>query len=375
MKRERETAAPAGNGVGRLILIVAALVPAAVNLLKAPIAAAGSGAWLCPLLALPVGLILCWGLEGSGPTLDGTGVERNRFPMGTFLLMLYLVWGLVLLFFGTVSYSQRLLLGLNGMGSRPLFLAVSALLVLYLGRSDSVLLRASRLFFPVLILALGAGLLMAFPAIRWENLDPLGPQGLGEKGGRGLFAGAGQILSLTGYAVFAQFLPQKGSLLQGFKRVPSEKGATWRQSRTFWVVVACAALSALLLAMLGTFGVNLTLRMDEPFLYLMGGAGLASGLRRGEAVLATLVAVGDLTLLALLSRGCGELWASLFARHGPVRRWGYVPAAAAMLAPLLLPEGWFPEIWERIVLPTGNLILGIAIPLLAILNGRKAGTE
>jgi len=356
--------------IQRRMLLLTALLPAAVNLLQAPVAAAGDLAWICPLIALPVGYALCKSVEHVRGWQEGSKITA----------VLCLVWGLVLLFFSAASYSHRLLLGLNGSGNRPLFLIVSLLLVLYLNRSDNVLLRTAKLFFPTVMCALGIVVVVALPAIQWDNLWPLDAQWSGMRGVVGLVAGTGQVISLAGYAIFTCLLgtPQAHSQPNGAEdtdKTISEVEPTEKTSGLFWMMAGGGVLAVLLLILLGAFGVHLTLRMDEPFLYLMGGAGLAGGFHRGEAVLMTLIAVGDLTLLALLARICAKTWERLCSPSG---RYTWLPVSAALLGAIFLPDGKVPVVWERVVLPIGNLLFVSAMCFLAMRSGkqsRKANQE
>lgn len=323
----------------RRALTAAALLPAAVGSLKFPVWAAGRLAWLCPLAALPVGLLLCWVWKGRpGRFLEGTpGVG------GWLLAGLYLAWDVILLWGSAAGSADRLLRSVGTGGHRWVILLTALLLTLYLTRRDQILARAGKLFFPVVVVLLLAVFLLNLPSLRWENLTPVVGREI-----RGVPAGAAWALSLSGYGIYAAFLPA---------RREENGGERW----SLW---GCAALSALLLAMVGVFGPALTLRMDEPLLYLLSGAGVPGAFQRGEALLSALAALGDLALIGLLSQSGSRLWRYLFGRAG------WIPTVAGFALALLTPgagtailTGWT-GFW-------GNLILGAAIPLFSVLTGKS----
>ncbi len=322
----------------RRAVTACALLPAAVNLLQTPVAAAGRGAWLCPLLALPVGLLVCWAWEGQG----GDPLGKKLPLWGRLLGLAYLAWGVVLLWGGAAPVVGRLERSV-GSGAHPwAVLGIALALTLYLARRSEVLARTGRVFFPALLgLLLVVGVL-ALPALRWENLFPI-PR----SDWAGVPLGAGWALSLLGYAVYGGLLPVSGE---------REEPGIWRAGG--WL-----ALSALLLLLVGAFAPALALRMDEPFLYLLSGVGVEGAFQREESMLYALAALGDLSLFALLAHGCARLWGSVCGRGG------WAPAVAGFLLAAFAP-GLGAGLLTGPVGLIGGLILGVAIPLVAFLPKR-----
>ncbi len=330
-----------------------ALIAGGLGLL-APIAqTAGRLAFLGPVIALPLGLVLCtlWRrLAGEG--LPAELEKRFGRVLGKVLETAYLLWGLLLLAVSARRYVGRLVEAVRGENARWFLLAAALLLCLWLGRGDgSILTRAARLFFPAALLALGAAVVLALPGLDWRSLWP--PE---KSDAAGLAAGALLALSLSGYGVYALCLPRGTDDLRPKKR---------------WAVWGCGALAAVLLVCVGVFGPALTAQMDEPVLLLLEGGRGAGLLSRGAVALAAVLALADLTLLALLIRGCGALWRGLVpAAQG---RGLWLLAAAAFWAAGVLPEDTA-QWWARGV-PVGNLLFGALIPALAILTRKQDGTE
>lgn len=323
-------------------ITVSALLPAVITTLKFPVQAAGRLAWLCPLALLPVGFLLSRIRRGG----EGPCLEKPPDPAGRLLAVLYLAWGMALLWGSAASSAGRLLRSLGSGGRRWVILLTALLLTLYLTRRAQVLPRAGKLFLPAVAALLLAVLLLSLPSLHWENLLPVTANEI-----KGLPAAGAWALSLSGYGVYAVFLPTQKGEAQGS-----------------WVFWACTALSALLLALTGAFGPALILRMDQPFLYLLSGAGVPGAFQRGEALLMALAALGDLALLGLLSQSCARLWQYLFGGAG------WIPTAAGFALALADPgtgtaivTGWT-GLW-------GNLLLGVGIPFLSVLTGRSRPEE
>lgn len=333
----------------RLEVTATALVPAALGLLAPAVMLAGRLSWLGPLLALPVGLCLCpvWGWLGRTDLSRGLEEAFGRIG-GKLAETFYFLWALALLTDAARGYSGRLLATISeGEGARWLLLLSALGLCLWLGRGKAgAFARTGRLFFLVVAVTLGAILLLALPGVDWQNLWP--PE---EADWRELPGSAALCLSLAGYGVYALCLPCREG--EGMRK-------TWP-----WAALGCGGLAALLLVTVGVFGPALTVELREPFLYLLEGVQVPGAFRRGEAALAAILALGDLMLLALLSRGAVTLWRGLVPVFPDL---GWVPVGGAFLLAGVLPglgqaQG---RLWAS--LPAGNLILGVLLPAVSVLT-------
>lgn len=334
----------------RLELTAAALVPAALGLLGRAVDRGGRVSWLGPLAALPVGLFLCYAWNRLGERDLGGGLEGafGRWG-GRAAEVLYLLWAAVLLAECGARYAQRFQTLFEGEGTRWLFLGTALVLCLWLGRGEgAVLARTGRIFFLAVWVTLGLVLLLALPGVDWRNLWP--PE---RTDWAGLPRSGGLCLSLAGYGVYALCLPHAPER-------NGEKG--WP-----WAVWGCGALGAALLLVTGTFGPALAAEMEEPFFFLLEGVRVPGAFRRGEAALAAVLALGDVTLLALLTRGCETLWGDL----APGPRWGGAAlAAAGFWAAGMLPGR--EVVWAGLekAVPVGNLVLDVLLPAFAVLTRR-----
>lgn len=332
-------------GRERLVLTVTALVPGILGTLTVLAGSAGTLAWLAPVIALPVGLVLCRVWEDLGEKGLPLGLEGafGKGP-GKCLEALYLLWALFLSVERADGYARRLMTTTEGESVRWLYLGVGLALCLWISRGGgAVLARTGKLFFLAVTAVLTLSLLLALPGADWKNLWPPRTGDL-----TGLPAAAVTALSLSGYGVFALCLPQR-------------KGQRERSSA--WAVWSCAVFSALILAVVGAFGPALAARMKEPFLLLLQGVEVPGAFRRGEAALTAALALADWALLALLAWGCKKLWSSLTG----LARGGGVLTAGAFLAAGLLPR--WPELQSGMaeMVVWGNLIFGVGLPALGFL--------
>ncbi len=329
-----------GRETGRGSGVTAALLPVMLSLLAPLSRTAGRLGWLAPVLALPVGLGLCrvW-REFAGRSLPGL-LEGSFGKWGGRLMELaYLLWGLLLLSVSARRYAARLLSAVSGENARWLYLAAALALALWLGREDGrVFLRAGRLFSGAVGAAVLLAVALALPALDWKNLWPPAAADWG-----GLPRAALWTLSLAGYGVYGLCLPVE------------------EERRWPWALLGCGGFAALLLVTLGTFGPALAGRMEEPFLLLLEGAAAPGVFWRGEAALAAVLILADITLLSLLVRGCGAMWRRLIPPWKGRGLW--LPAAAAFWR-----AGAEPAAAEGDLLLWGGLLLGIAVPALAVLT-------
>lgn len=327
--------------IGRGRVTAVALLPVMLGLLAPLCAKAGRLAWLAPVLALPVGAVLCliW-RKAEGRTLAELLEAGLGHWGGKATQLLYIVWGHVLLTESARRYARRLLALSGGENVRWLYLAVGLLLALWLGRDGKVLLRSGRLFFDAVAVALVVTVTLSLPGMDWKELYP--PDGVDWAG---LPGGALCVAALSGYAVFGLCLPGEE-----------------RSGR--WMLTGCGTMVVLLAVTLGVFGPALAVRMEEPFLLLLEGGGTAGAFRRSAAILSAVLILADLALFAFLVRGCGSMWEGLFGVRG---RWGeWLLELWALLGAGLFPVA---EIGEGVYL-WGGVLLGIVLPGIVVFTGR-----
>ena len=342
-----------------VLLFTALLSPAVETLPKTTALLAGRSAWLTALAALPVFLVLCMVLMGLFRHLPpGAGLGEalqaalGHWP-GRLMAVVYLVWLLFLLAVNARLCSERLLAVGYRKASLTAFLLLLLALVLWAGLGKlSSFARAGEIFYFILALCLGTALVFSLVKIKAAYLLPVWGREL-----PGIGLGAVSVLGILSYS----FL---GAVVGG--QVTRRKGD--RRRTLIWACAFCGVLTLLQLTVVGQFGPTLTAGMEGPFFQLVAGIGLQGAFQRLEAVAAALWVFSDLALLGLLTLSCRTLAGCAFAL--PPRRARWVPVLVVLLtlagALLLFPDALSARRAAQIILPTGNLILGLGVPALIL---------
>lgn len=285
------------------LLFAGLLSPAVAALPGETAAAAGSGAWLAPLFALPVILAVCWvvwaifrmlpGDAGLAEALEAAfGAVAGRIATGV-----YLLWCLFILVYQARLYGQRLIVAGYREASFGFFLAALLGLALWLGLGKlAAFARAGEIFCMALLAALLGAVFFSIYNVKITYVLPLWVEDA-----PGIAASAVPVFRVLSYAVFAAFLGG---------RVTRRASDVRRSVR--WTIAFCAVIMLLLLTILGQFGPKLTAVMEAPFFKMVEGIGIRGAFQRLEAVAAALWALSDLTLIGLLLFSCRFMLASLF---------------------------------------------------------------
>lgn len=343
-----------------LVVLFTALLSPAIRALPAlPAAAAGEAGWLSALAALPVALLLAWMLcRLLADAGEGEGLaERVRALWGGFaggtILLLYLLWGLLLLAANTRIYGQRMLSTGYRNTSLWFFMAVLLAAALWMARGKlSAFARAGEVFYLILSLTLGAVLLLALFHVEAENVIPLWFDDALPALGSAL-----PVLGVLGYGVFGAFLA--GNVVRKREN---------RRRALKWTAGFCLLLTALEFVVLGNFGPGLIGRMEQPFFMAVKGIGVQGAFQRVESVVVALWVLSDLVFIGLLTFACCAVCKTLFGlREGkgaalPVTLLGLAGAL------LLFPDAFALDRFADFVLPWGNLLFGFLLPALLLLT-------
>ena len=164
-----------------LALLFAALLAPAIGVLPSQTAAlAGEAGWLSALAALPVLLGLCWVLFALlRPAGEGAGLAQVTETvlgrgLGKGVLLLYLLWGLLLLSANARLFALRFLS--TSYPEAPLGLVLLTLLglTLWLVRKPvRVLARTGEVFYLALAIGLGFSLLLGVLQVEPRHILPL----------------------------------------------------------------------------------------------------------------------------------------------------------------------------------------------------------
>ena len=330
------------------------LAPAAELLPSLTLATAGRGAWLSPAAAIPLvvlsGLLLgrLSGERGLAQSIAGCFGRVG----GGLILLIYMVWGELLLALRLRLCAQRLLSSGHRDGSLWFFLGAVALMVLWMGLGKlGAFARAGQFFLAILLTAGGVVLLLSLSQVEVQRVLPLWRQDALPVLLSALPAGGA-----LGWGVY-------GAFLTGQVR-PAENRGRWYG--VFWGVGGCLLLVLSQLVILGNLGPALAGRLDNPFFALAKSVGVEGAFQRVESVIISLWTLADLTMAVLLLFALRAAGGELAPGHWD--RWEQWMTAGAVLvgvvlAAVLLPNGRAVQL-NRSLVPLGNLILGLAFPFL-----------
>ena len=334
------------------------MAPAAELLPAAALPIAGRGAWLSALAALPAFLLLGWmaARMGMAPGGYAGAVRRSLGPvLGGLALILYFIWGELLLAARLRLCAQRLIAAGERDGSLWFFLPAAAALTLWMARGKlTAFARTGQVFLAVLLLTAGGVLLLSVPQVRLERLLPL----WWDDGVPALRA-ALPVLGVLGYGVYAAFL-------LGDTEPARRSGRDW----LVWGGGGCLLLAAEQAVVIGNLGAELAQRLNRPFFALAKSVGVEGAFQRVESMVAALWTFADLALLGTLAFALWKVVQTLSpkARQKPAAAAIVIPGAALSLA--AFPEGVMAGAFGREAALWGNLAMGFALPALVFLAGR-----
>ena len=247
--------------------------------------------------------------------------------------------------------AQRLIASGERDGSLWFFLPAAALLVLWMARGKlSAFARAGQVFLAVLLTAAGAVLLLSLPQVRGEHLLPLW---WGDA--LPVLRSAVPLLGVLGYGVFAAFL-------LGDTEPSPRRERDW----VLWAGGGCLLLGAEQAVVIGNLGPELAQRLNSPFFALAKSVGVEGAFQRVESIIAALWTFGDLALLGVLAFALWKAAKQIFprAKQKPTVTAILIPGAVLGIA--AFPEGVMADVFSRETALLGNLIMGLALPLLVL---------
>lgn len=342
---------------GRLTAVAwAAVLAPAVGMLPGVTARiAGEGAWLAPVVALPVVLLLGYVLgQLARQGLAQAFLRLLGGAAGRLLTIIYIMWALLLACARLRLSGQRLLFTAQREVGLWFFLSLLAVVACWMvwGKVDAFV-RSAAVFSRVLTLALVAVLGLTVFQMRAENLWPLWAGDV-----LPVLRAAVPALGVLCYGVYAAFLWEGDADTNGWKRR---------------VVGGCVLLALLGLNVLGNMGAELTAALEDPFITLSKHVGVTGALQRVESLVSALWLLGDLALIGLLLLACRRMVA-VYVPGWKGTRVVLAGAIAVLLgAGLIFRDALLAQQFEYVLAPLGNIVLGVVIPVVLFVLDRKKG--
>ena len=339
-----------------MALLLGALLGPAIELL--PGSAAQAGIVGAALSAVGIALfgaagILVGYLASDGGLLRAIGKSFGSWG-GKAVLLLYLIWGELLLALRLRLAAQRMMDGGERDGAVWFFIVVLAVLAWWMGKGSlGALGRTAQLFFLGLAVAGAAVLAVSLFQVEPGNLLTSWKD-----------AGATELvwpgIQVAGYGSFAMFLYQ-----------PSGKkdGRSWLRALVWaWFVVTVAQI-----IIVGRFGPALTQELESPFLQLAKSIGVKGAFQRVESIVGALWMFSDLLLLALLLCGVKRIGTEIITKGSELALTTVQIVVAVVLAVACFGVKISAKEVEDQLIPVGNIILGIVVPAFACILLRRKG--
>ena len=326
-----------------MVLLAVVLLAPATDLL--PTVAArqvGKGGWLIGFGILPVLLFALWVCsrvfcrEEICKTVGRTA--------GYTIIILYMIW-IVFVLAAAHRLSAARMEEIYGNVPSVWISIVLVAVAAWMGTGKvSALARAAEIFYLALTVMLAGILLLALFKMERQNLYPVEWTRIFG----GSFRSAGILLNVVPIAVLGLRVPKEG----------------WSAQKIGgWSVAFCAAVTLVLIAVLGCVGSGLSARLEMPYFIMVQGLGIKGAFQRTEALAASVWLLSDLILCAALLRAGSDCVAQI-----TTERWGRW--SVPILAAAALAVGWllFPEEGVRTfcikVLPVTGVVLGIIFPVI-----------
>ena len=239
----------------------------------------------------------------------------------------------------------------NTMTAAVFLLAVAGM-ALWMGVGKlSAFARAGQLYLAVLLATAGVVLALALVRARPELVLPLWREDVVP-----VLASALPAAGALGWGLFGAFLtgPVAGSGKRG--------GWHW----LFWGLGGCLLLTLAQWTILGNLGPALAGRLDNPFFALAKSVGVEGAFQRVESIIAALWTFADLSLLGVLAFALWKAAKQIFpgAKQKPTVTAILIPGAVLGIA--AFPEGVLADAFGRETALLGNLMMGLALPLLVL---------
>ncbi|MGE4276834.1 MAG: GerAB/ArcD/ProY family transporter [Lawsonibacter sp.] len=344
------------------------LAPAAELFPALTLPEAGKGAWLAPVVAMPLVLLSGWLLNRlSGEQGLAPSVRARLGPVfGDLILLIYIVWGEVLLSLRLQLCARRLLASGYRDGKLWFFLLAVAAMVLWIGTGKlSAFARAGQIFLAILLATGAVVLLLSLFQVKPERVLPLWKEDVMPVLQTALPAAGALGWGMYGAFFLGQVKPEK------------DRG---RWYGIFWCVGGCLILALSQWIILGNLGPALAARLNNPFFALAKSVGVEGAFQRVESVIASLWTLGDLTMAAILLFALRTMAKTIVPK---VKEWKAAAVCLGLAVALALTLFSSPlvETWNRTLVPWVNVILGLGIPCLLgmytafVKNGKRGCTS
>ena len=343
------------------------------------VALAGRGAWLSAIAAIPVLLLyllfICrfMGLRQEGEGLAELTLRCAGDKVGKIILAVLSLWLLLYGGFSLRAGANRFITTIYPYSKPAVFAIIMGLMSLLaaLGSARTIV-RVAKLVLPLVLSVLLLILAFALFSIDSSNLLPITIYDAVP-----VFKGSIPVIDVLAVIILSM------CFFSGF--TPNAPGQF--RALVIWLLLMCLLITLLCLAVIGSFGAELTARLTRPFFSLVRNLVFFHTVERVEALVVALWMFPNLLLVALMLYSAQHCLRLILGVKKPEyrgeklldmsrRRW-VIPLCgmAAIIAGILIgPEPVSLLFWSETLIPLINLIVAFAlIPFIYIVGKiRKA---
>jgi len=356
------------------LAFVASLAPA-VRLMPKMCARLGGGSgWLSPLIALPFLILYSrllsefLSMRKSGEGLGELILRTNGRALGSAVLFLTAAYLIFCCGFILRSGAERFICTIYPEGGAWPFVAVMlAIGTLAVLGPERALVRAAKIFAPLLAAVLPLIIVLALPTLDLNMLLPVAFDSVG----------AALLSALPTLEIFAGMLAYT-AFLEGRCTEPRRGTAAY----SLWLVPVCILLTLMCAACIGSYGAELTADFSYPFFSMIRNLTLFNTIERIEAIVVTLWVLPDFIIYVLMLGVAGHILRLVlgFVPEDNDVPWlkmsngRWIIAAASVLvlgvAALLNLDAENIELYSELIVPAGNLAVVLVLIPASLLVAR-----
>lgn len=271
--------------------------------------------------------------------------------VGRGIILLYILWGVVMLALRLRLAAQRLMGAGERDGSLWFLLPALAILTAWMAWGKrGAFGRTTEVFFGIIATTIIIVVGLSVAQMEGDNLLPIW-----WSDGDDLLGAVPATLGVLGYGIY-------GGVFIGETNWRRGDGRRW----LWWAVGGCALLATIQLVILGNFGPALTATLDSPFFALSKSVGIQGMFQRVEGVVAAIWTLCDLAVLGLLLRGSSFLWKGLAPSTEESIIAPLVLLPALLMALFLIPNGYTAQLWSENWGIVGGIAMGWIVPVLTV---------
>ena len=315
----------------------------------------GKAAWLSPILAIPVTLLLAMMirrfLKNSGPdeALGDMIIKAVGSVAGKIVLALIALWLIFYTGFIVKSSAERLLSSIYPNGQPGVFVITLMAAGAYMAIGNLKSLgRMAEIFAAVIVTILIIILVAAAIKIEPGNLLPVKLDDIDN-----IAIGAIPVANVIGIGSYAAFL----------------KSGTDKKGEYKYIPFLALIIAAITITTLGTLGEHLVSSLQHSFFVMLRDIELTGMLERIEAAVIITWVITDLVYVTLLLKVCGSIFDTVVNKENKNKNIIFSSIISLFIAFFVIKNAFSMHLISGILIPIVNiLIVYLLLPLLFVVG-------